>query len=469
MKELIMQMYRAMAWLMIKLVNLPGSFLDDKNTVASFAYTAILFVGAFALVIKVVGKVGGRPKWTYIGIGALPILIITHCAALDLNNEDLFKQDFYQNWIVLLLILVAIGFLIVNFRLDKNEGINISLLWLSQYLLGCAVVRVWQNGWTGSRYKFSKVLWVQEIMPVLNEEFLDSKFPSINYTIICVILLIAICMGVEYIFSYAKKWLTQSMLGFSGLITTQVLLIIPYIVYNNHSGLRWTPIESMLMLSVFFVGTILYLLIFLEQLKKKDKSGCIAVVAVGGAGILIIWALYISKAIVNNTDIGQLFNLVNGWMNFVYEKNPFSTFTKMGSQPILVQKFMYGLALTVTALVVYVTAKVVIDDRGKAKIISRFLVEPLNVIWVRNCVLFIQIPLILSWINSVYSRVLGNWFGIIQLLLQIVCCFGIGLVIAAIIIPIPRKKSIKQVGAFVSGILTGILPATILPLVLSWI
>ncbi len=469
MKELIMQMYRAMAWIMIQIATPPGNFFNDKNTVASFIYTAILFIIAFVLIIVVVKEIKARPKWTYIGVGALPILIITHCAALDLNNKDLFKQDFYQNWIVLLLILVAIGFLIVNFILSQKEGRNIALVWLSEYLLGSGIVRIWQNGWTGSRYRFSKILWVQEIMPVLNEEFLDSKFPSINYTIICVILLIAICIGVEFIVRYAKTWLKESMLGFRGLITTQVLVSIPYIAYNNHSGLRWTPIETMLMLSSFFVGTILYLLIFLEQLAKKDKSGCISVVSVGGAGILSIWALYISKAIVNNTSIDKIFSFVNGWMNYVYEKNPFSTFTRVSSQPLLVQKFMYGLALVLTVLLVYVTAKVVIDDKGKAQIISKFLVKPLSVAWVRNCVLFIQIPLILSWINSVYSRVLGDWFGIIELILQILCCFGIGLVIAAIIIPIPKQKSIQQVGAFISGTLTGIIPATILPLVLSWI
>lgn len=469
MKELIMQMYRGMAWIMMTLADLPGSFFSDKNTVASLVYTAILFIASFALVIIVVKKVGGRPKWSYILVGAIPILVITHCAALEINNQDLFKKDFYQNWIILLLLLVAIGFLIVNFILDRMEGIVIALLWLSEYLLGCGIVRVWQSGWTGSRYRFSKILWVQEIMPVLNQEFLDSKFPSINYTIICVILLVAICIAVEFILSYATRWLTKSILGFSGVITTQVLLTIPYIVYNNHGGVKWTPIETMIMISFFFVGTILYLLMFLEQLIHKDREGCIAIVAVGGAGILSIWALYISKAIVNNTGIDELFKIVSRWMNYVYEKNPFSTFTKVGSQTMLVQKFMYGLALAVTILLVYVTAKVVMDDRGKAQIISKFLVEPLDVIWVRNCVLVVQIPLILYWINNVYSRVLGDWIGIVQLVLQIVCCFGIGLIVAGILIPIPKKRSVQQIGAFLAGILIGILPATILPLVLSWI
>jgi hypothetical protein len=106
------------------------------------------------------------------------------------------------------------------------------------------------------------------------------------------------------------------------------------------------------------------------------------------------------------------------------------------------------------------------DDRGKIQLISKFLVEPLSIEWVRNCVITLLIPLLFYWIVTIYKSVFGQWFEVIQPILQTIGCFGIGLIIATILIPI-RKKNFKHVLALLIGLALGIIPITILPFVVS--
>jgi hypothetical protein len=467
MKDLLIQMYRILSQLMVQVANFSVKSSNTNHTVF-WTITAGLVLVSFALLIIIVRKAGGRPKWTYILIGALPICIIIHCAVLKLNQEDLFQKAFYQNWIVLLLPIIAIVFLIVNFILEKSEGILILLLWITEYLLGCITVRIWAMGWTGSTYRFSKLLWVQELIPVFNEDFLNSKFPSFNYSIICIIFLIILCIGNELFISYSCKWLekSRSIFGVRGLFLSQLLFIIPYIIYNHHGTIKWEPIETLLMVLMVTIGSILYILIFLEQLTQKSKTGCIAMVYAGISNIFSICSLYICILIVKNTNISNIFTGVCRWMNFIYEKNPLSNSMKIAKQNSMVQQFMCVLAIFISILLVYIVAQVLMDDRGKIQLISKFLIEPLSIEWVRNCVITLQIPLIFYWIATIYKSAFGQWFENIQSMLQTIGCFGIGLLIAAMLIPI-HKKSLKQVLAILIGLVLGMIPITILPFVVS--
>jgi hypothetical protein len=127
---------------------------------------------------------------------------------------------------------------------------------------------------------------------------------------------------------------------------------------------------------------------------------------------------------------------------------------------------MCVLAVFISILLVYIVAQVLMDDRGKIQLISKFLVEPLSIEWVRNCVITLQIPLIFYWIATIYKSAFGQYFENIQSMLQTIGCFGIGLLIAAMLIPI-HKKSLKQVLAILIGLVLGMIPITILPFVVS--
>jgi hypothetical protein len=217
---------------------------------------------------------------------------------------------------------------------------------------------------------------------------------------------------------------------------------------------------------MIIIGDILYILLFLEQLLQKSKTGCIAVVYAGIAGILSTLSLYICIPIVKNTKISNIFTLITHWMNFIYEKNPASNSMKIARQNIMVQQFMCVLSVFISILLVYIVAQVLMDDRGKIQLISKFLVEPLSIEWVRNCVITLLIPLLFYWIVTIYKSVFGQWFEVIQPILQTIGCFGIGLIIATILIPI-RKKNFKHVLALLIGLALGIIPITILPFVVS--
>jgi hypothetical protein len=351
MKDLIIQMYQILSQLIVQIANFSVKSSNGNHTIF-WTITAGLLLVSFALLIIVVKKAGGRPKWTYILIGALPICVMIHCALLKLNQEDLFQKDFYQSWIVLLLPIIAIVFLIVNFILEKSEGILILILWIREYFLGCIAVRIWAMNWTGSTYRFSKLLWMQEFIPLFNKDFLNSKIPLFNYSIICMILLIILCISSELLSSYSCKWLkkSNSILGVRGLFLSQLLFIIPYVIYNHHGNIDWKPLEALLIVLMIIIGDILYILLFLEQLLQKSKTGCIAVVYAGIAGILSTLSLYICIPIVKNTKISNIFTLITHWMNFIYEKNPASNSMKIARQNIMVQQFMCVLSVFISML-----------------------------------------------------------------------------------------------------------------------
>lgn len=425
MEKIILGIYEFLATFLNLIVKIPGGAASEEPGIM-FLMTSIL--GILTIVLLFLAFNANFEAYNFyvkLGVGGALIFVIVHCAALKDSGLDILDNvPLYGSLIAGGLLVGAIVFAVINFLLDFQKGKVTILLWLSEMLFACSVLRLWGyvKGTEGVP-QYGKIMLVSRLQEWLTSLFTRLGVPSLT-GIFEYVLLIGLMFIIVYYLFRTRNFIQEEWLGCE---VSQILSGAAYLIYEAHDGISWRPDQAFLVFLLFCAGEMLYIFIFCYEIKCKNQEGCIGAFFLGVSGILWHCVIVISVDMTRRGAMGKSISRLSEMMGWIYRVIPIGVHTNFsqGNSFIALMGALIAILLAVIVLIILF------------HILGRFLPYEdegagMGAVWFRNCSMVMMIPLVICWVCYMYGNIFGDSYEWVSLMLQSLVSIGSALCISNI-------------------------------------
>lgn len=425
MEVIVSGIYGFLADILVLIAGIPRGITSESPGMLFLMGTILGIVSMILLFLAVGANDEGYRFYVRMAVGGILVFIITHCAVMKISNLNILKTvPLYGSVIAGLFLAGAIGFTVVNFLLDFKKGKVIVLLWLSEFLFACSVIRFWGyiKGAEGVP-QYEKIMLASRIQGWMISLFKKLGIQALTGIFEYVLLIALMFFTVFYLFR-TRRFIPAEWLG--GVIS-QILSGTAYLIYEAHDGIAWRIDQAFMVFLLFCAGEMLYVFIFCYEVKAKKQEACIGAFFIGLAGIFWHCAIVIAVDMTRRGAMGKSITRLSSVMTWIYNAVPVGMHTNFnrGNSFIALAGAFIAVALAVIVLValfMILEKAVGYDEDGVG----------MGTVWFRNCSMVLIVPVVISWICSMYGNIFGDSYQWISLTVQSLVSIGSALCVSNI-------------------------------------
>lgn len=425
MEKIISGIYEFLASLFILIAEIPSGIKSGESSIL-FLMAAIL--GIISIILLFAAVNANEQEYHFfvkLAVGGILIVAITYCAILKNLGMDVQQTiPFYGSVWAGLLLAGVLGFIVVNFLLGFRKGKVTLLIWTGELLFACSVIRLW--GYvigTEDIPQYGKIMLVSRLQDKITSLF--DKLGITGFTgIFEYVLLIVLMFVIVYYLFRTRSVIPEEWLG--GVIS-QLMSGTAYLIFEVHDGIAWRADQAFMVFLLFCAGEMLYIFIFLYEIKCKNQEGCVGAFFIGLSGILWHCVIVIAVDMTRRGAMGKTLARLSEVMTWIYTKMPFGMHTNFnqGNSFIALIGAVISVVLTVIILIIMylILGKVIeYEDTGVG----------MGAVWFRNCSMVMIIPVVICWVCSMYGNIFGQSYQWISLAVQSLVSIGSALCISNI-------------------------------------
>lgn len=425
MEKIILGIYEFLATVFNLIVKIPGGTASEEPGIL-FLMTFIFGLVSMVLLFFAIGANGDTYNfYVKLAVGGILTFVIIHCAALKDSGLDILDSvPLYGSLIAGGLLVGAIAFAVVNFMLGFEKGKVIILLWLSEMMFACSVLRLW--GYTEGaegEFHYEKIMLISRV-----REWLISLFDRLGVSSLIGIFEYVLLIGLMFIIVYylfrTRNFLQEEWLG---CVVSQILSGIAYLIFEAHDGIAWRADQAFLVFLLFCTGEMLYFFIFCYEVRCQDQERCIGAFFIGLSGIMWQCVIVIAVDMTRRGAMGKSISRLSEMMEWIYEIIPIGIHTNFsqGNSFIVLMGALIAIVLAIIVLIILFS------------ILGRFLPYEsegagMGAAWFRNCSMIMMIPLVICWVCYMYGNIFGDSYEWVSLMIQSLVSIGSALCISNI-------------------------------------
>lgn len=425
MEKIISGIYEILANIVVLIVRIPGGTISEEPGIVFFMTFLLGISSIIFLFIAVHANYDTYDFYVKLAVGGILTFVIAHCAVLEILGLDIRKTvPLYGTVLAGMLLVGAIAFAVINFMLDFQKGKVTIILWLSEMLFACSVIRFWGyvKGADGIP-QYGKIMLAERTQNWLTSLF--TRLGITSLTGICeYVLLIGLMFVITYYLFRTRAFLEREWLG---CVISQILSGAAYLIYESHDGIAWRMDQAFIVFLMFCTGEMLYIFLFMYEIKCKNQEGCIGAFFVGFSGVLWHCVTVIAVDMTRRGAMGKSLTRLSELMTWIYKVIPVGIHTDFGQGNSFIALFgaLITIILTIIVLVVlFILLGKLLDYESEG--------AGMGAVWFRNCSMVMMIPVVICWICYMYGNIFGDSYKWISLMLQSLVSIGSALCISNI-------------------------------------
>lgn len=439
METVIIGTYKILA----KLLSVPAELYIDRKLI-DYGITGLILAVGLVLLLLALKKSYKAPVKHLFGWG-LGLLILGFYA---MDSSEVLPETFFHRYMIYgigMFSLLMLMFLIENFIVGWDKGIDTIMIWLGDVFLTIFAMRIWYqcSNLGKESFHYEKLYMAGKVLKKYSEYLTAHNYQSVIYIgkWFCILALLAFC---AFVLGKVNKEISGD---YKSILYTLEVSTFIYMVFQVHEGSRWSSFYQGVVFGFAAIAqcSLIFLMVFLPKAMIGGKDvkpmmivkRVILMLEVFAAAVCMHLAAAFGKEIVDAGTVKKLLDPMAGGMTWLYNRLKELHFGYKTN--FLRTPFRIAVGFLVTAFLIYL---VVLFLFFLLKIAMGDLkCEGVKLPWLRNCILVLVIPVGLYWFYSVCAKSLGESGVWISALMELIALLGL-IALIGNFIPAIKKKNV---------------------------